>query len=159
MSGRSVLRVRRSWLLPILMVTILIVALAASAAAAIETDTVHSYWHGVWWSISLVTTVGFIGDPPRTGAGAVLSVTLMVGGFLLLAMVSASLAALFVKDEERPRDAREEVAAEEMLASLARLEARLASVEGQLSERPTHPSNPVRTSSPDNSALDETAGP
>jgi hypothetical protein len=151
--------VRRAWLLPILGATFLIVALAASAAAAIETDTVHSYWHGVWWSISLVTTVGFIGDPPRTGAGAILSVVLMVGGFLLLAMVSASLAALFVRDEERPRDAREEAAAEEILASLARLEARLASVEGQLSERSTRGTSPVPISRPDSSASDEIAEP
>jgi len=140
MPGHSWLRVRRSWLLPVLMTTLLLVAMTGGAAAAIETDTVHSYWRGVWWSISLITTVGFIGEPPRTGAGAVLSVASMVGGFLLLAMVSASLAALFVRDEELPRDAREEKVEELMLASLHRLEARLASVETQLSERPTHSS-------------------
>jgi len=132
MRGRSRWRVRRSWLLPVLLATLLLVALTAGAAAAVETDTVRSYWRGVWWSISLITTVGFIDQPPRTEAGAVLSVVLMVGGFLLLAMVSASLAALFVRDEERPRDAREEAAEEAMLASLDRLERRLAAVEQRL---------------------------
>lgn len=63
-------RVTRRWLLPALVATVLIVGLAAGAAAAIETDTVQSYWGGLWWSISLITTVGFIGEPPNTAAGA-----------------------------------------------------------------------------------------
>jgi hypothetical protein len=67
---------------------------------------VSTYGRGVWWAISLVTTVGFVGQPPETTAGAVLSVCLMVLGVLLLAMVGASLAALFVMEEERPREER-----------------------------------------------------
>jgi len=106
MPGRSRLRANRSLVWPALTGTLVIVVVAAGAAAAIETDTVSSYWRGLWWSISLITTVGFIGQPPRTDAGAALSVVLMVVGFLLLATVSASLAAFFVREEERPRDAR-----------------------------------------------------
>ena len=115
-----------------LMATVVIVFVAAAAAAAIETDTVTSYWRGLWWSISLITTVGFIGEPPRTDAGAALSVVLMLVGFLLLAMVSASLAALFVREEERPRDTREAANETSILAVLERLESRLADIEGQL---------------------------
>ena len=89
---------------PALTGTLVIVLVAAGAAAAIETDTVRSYLHGLWWSISLVTTTGFIGAPPRTDAGAALSVFfLMVVGYIMLALVSASFAAVFVRDEERPR--------------------------------------------------------
>lgn len=114
----------------------MIALLAAAAAAAIETETVSSYWRGLWWSISLMTTVGFIGQPPRTEAGAALSVVLMVIGFLLLAMVSASFAAIFVREEERPRDAREASADEAILNSLEDLAARLASIEQRLAARP-----------------------
>lgn len=113
----------------------MIVLVAAGAAAAIETDTVRSYLHGLWWSISLVTTTGFIGAPPRTDAGAALSVFLMVVGYLMLALVSASFAAVFVRDEERPRDAREELTENAIATSLTSLEARLTSLESQLIDR------------------------
>jgi len=132
MPEQSTLRLRRAWVWPVLMATVVIVFVAAAAAAAIETDTVTSYWRGLWWSISLITTVGFIGEPPRTDAGAALSVVLMLVGFLLLAMVSASLAALFVREEERPRDTREAANETSILAVLERLESRLAVIEGQL---------------------------
>lgn len=56
----------------------------------------------------------------------------MVGGFLLLALVSASLAALFVSDEERPREQREESAEAAILTALARLEERLAELEARM---------------------------
>ncbi len=114
---------------------LVLVVVAAGAAAAIETDTVDSYWRGLWWAISLITTVGFIGSPPTTDAGAALSVFLMVVGFLLLAMVSASLAALFVREEEEPRDAREASSEAEILAAIRGLEARLAAIEARLDAR------------------------
>lgn len=125
-------QVRRSWLWPSLLGAVVLVLVAAAAAAAIETDTVSSYGRGLWWSISLITTVGFLGQPPRTPAGAVLSIVLMVLGFLLLAMVSASLAALFVSEEEEPRDMREQAIDSAILAALKRLEARLDTIDERL---------------------------
>ena len=136
MSGPRRPRLGRALLWPAVTGALVIVLVAAGAAAAIETDTVTSYWHGLWWSISLITTVGFIGQPPRTDAGAALSVVLMVVGFLLLALVSASLAALFVRQEEDPHDAREESASDAILDALGGLEARLAAIEARLAERP-----------------------
>ncbi len=121
----------------------MIIVVSAGAAAAIETDTVTSYWRGLWWAISLITTVGFIGAPPSTDEGAALSVVLMVVGFLLLAMVSASLAALFVHDEERPHEAREESTEAAILAALQSLEARLASIERRLDQYPRDPARPT----------------
>lgn len=135
MVGRPRIRVTRSWGWPAITGTLVIILVAAGAAAAIETDTVSSYWRGLWWSMSLVTTTGFIGAPPRTDGGAALSVVLMVVGFLLLALVSASFAAVFVRDEERPRDFREQLAEDAMVASLRGLEARLVSIENQLTGR------------------------
>ena len=92
---------------PFSLSVVIVVLIAAAGVAAFETDTVSSYWQGLRWSISLITTVGFIGQPPHTVAGAIVSVILMVLGFIPLAQGSASLAALFVRDEERPRDERE----------------------------------------------------
>lgn len=110
-----------------------VAVVAAGAAAAIETDTVESFWRGLWWSISLITTVGFIGSPPSTAAGQALSVLLMVTGFLLMAMVSASLAALFVREEEAPAEDREERSDQAILDALVRVEARIAALEERIS--------------------------
>jgi voltage-gated potassium channel Kch len=121
--------VTSAWLVPVLLTSVLVVVLAGAAAAAIESRTVNSFGEGLWWSISLITTVGFIGEPPETTLGAVLSAVLMVLGFLLLAMVSASLAALFVREEERPHDDEEEAADTAILEALERIERRLAALE------------------------------
>jgi hypothetical protein len=117
---------------PMVTGALVLVVVAAGAAAAIETDTVDSYWRGLWWAIGLITTVGFIGSPPTTDAGAALSVFLMVVGFLLLAMVSASLAALFVREDEEPYEAKEASSEAEILAAIRGLEARLAAIESRL---------------------------
>ena len=60
-----------------------------------------------------------------------MSAVLMILGFLLLAMVSASLAALFVREEE-PRESRKEAAGAAILTALNRLEKRLADMERRL---------------------------
>jgi hypothetical protein len=127
-------QVHRAWVWPAVLGTAIVVVVSGGAVAAIETDTVEGFWRGLWWSISLVTTVGFVGSPPRTGAGAALSVVLMVVGFVLLAMVSAGLASLFVRQDEQPREAAEREVDRAMLAALAALEARLAAIEARLED-------------------------
>ena len=126
------IRFGRSWVLPGVLGALLLVAVTGGAVAAIETDTVTSYWQGLWWSISLITTVGFVGAPPATAAGAALSVVLMIFGFVLLAMVGASMAALFVQEDEAPRDQRLESADERIVAALEDIRIRLDVLEGRL---------------------------
>jgi len=137
--GRFRVPITSAWLVPALLTGGLVVVVSAAAAAAIETQTVGSFGTGLWWAISLVTTVGFVGEPPETAAGAVLSALLMVVGFLLLAMVSASLAALFVREEERPHDEREEDLARELLETMRRVEERLDVLERDLLDRGRSP--------------------
>ena len=137
------LRISRRWLVPALLTSVVVVLVAGAGAAAAESNIVPTYWRGLWWALSLITTVGFIGEPPETLAGALLSVVLMVMGFLLLAMVSASLAALFVREEEAPRETREDAAERAILEALARLDARLARLEDALGEPPDPPQDPV----------------
>jgi voltage-gated potassium channel Kch len=134
--GRWRMGVGSRWLVAVVLVSVLAVAVAAAAAAAVESRTVSTYARGLWWSISLVTTVGFIGEPPETGLGAALSALLMVLGFLLLATVSASLAALFISEEEEPREEREESALRELQAMLHAIEERLDRIEAEVQRRP-----------------------
>jgi voltage-gated potassium channel len=82
-----------------------VVLLAAGGGfAALESDSVESFWEGVWWALSLMTTVGFIGHEPSTVAGRLLSAVLMVTGFALLAMTTAAVASLFVREDEAPEE-------------------------------------------------------
>ena len=130
--GPRRLPITSAWLLPAILSSVVVVIVSAAAAAAIETRTVSSFGRGLWWATSLITTVGFVGEPPETTAGAWLSAFLMVVGFLLLAMVSASLAALFVREDEIPLHEEEASTDLELLAAIERLEARLAAIEERL---------------------------
>ena len=130
--GSRRLRITSAWLLPALLFAVLVVFVSAAAVAAIESHTVSSFGRGLWWATSLITTVGFIGEPPETTTGAVISALLMIIGFLLMAMVSASLAALFIREEERPFQDQESSTEQEILDTLARLEERLETIERRM---------------------------
>lgn len=130
--GPRRLPITSAWLVPTLLSAVLLVVVAGAAVAAIETRTVSSFGRGLWWATSLVTTVGFVGEPPETPAGVILSAFLMIVGFLLLAMVSASLAALFVRQEELPFEAEEASADQRILDTLERLEQRLEAIEAKM---------------------------
>lgn len=86
---------------------VVIVVLAGGGFAALETDTVSSFGDGVWWALSLVTTVGFIGESPTTTAGKLLAGLLMIVGFGLLSLVTAAVASLFVREDGAPFERRE----------------------------------------------------
>lgn len=125
-------RVNRRLLKPGLAVAAAALFVGAGAGAAVESDTVGSYGRGLWWAISLMTTVGFVGPPPSTSAGAIVSVVLMVTGFLLLSLLSAAMASLFVREDREPAEQRELGAERAISRQLAVIAARLEAVEAQL---------------------------
>ena len=125
------LTIRRTWAIPSLAASAALLVVTAGAATAVETDTVATFWRGLWWSLSLMTTVGFLGDPPQTTQGAMLSVVLMLSGFFLLALVSAALASLFVRDDERVFESKESAEMAELLAEVRRLGRRIDELHGQ----------------------------
>ena len=139
MTRRSRVRITRRWVLPTLLGALVLVALAAAGAAVVETETVGTYWRGLFWASSLITTVGFIDEPPRTIGGAALAVGLMVVGFILLSMISAFLVSLFLEEVDAPRGARQHSTDEAILAALNRLEARMTQMEDELRARATGP--------------------
>jgi len=104
----------------------------AGAGAALESRTVGSFGEGLLWAVALMTTAGYIHGPPDTSGGLVLSVGLMVVGFLMLSLVSAALAAIFVRDDTETSDQREASRDEEILARLDDLAARLEALERRL---------------------------
>jgi voltage-gated potassium channel len=129
----------------------LLLVLSAGAFAAVETEGVHSYWDGLWWSLSLVSTVGFAGATPTTAVGKLVSAALMVVGFVLLATTTAAVASLFVREDEVPEDKRELRFERGVLDVLRDLDARLEAIEGELADptigRPPEGSKPTPRSS------------
>jgi voltage-gated potassium channel len=122
-------RIRRSFVLPGVIMALAALAVGAGGAAAFESDTVGSYWEGLWWALSLMTTVGFVEGTPTSVGGALTSAVLMVAGFLLLSLISAALASLFVREDEEPAEAREEALDRQILDKLSAIEVRLAALE------------------------------
>ncbi len=116
-------------MLPGVIIALAALAVGAGGAAAFESDTVGSYWEGLWWALSLMTTVGFVEGTPTSVGGALTSAVLMLAGFLLLSLISAALASLFVREDEEPAEEREEALERQILEKLAAIEVRLAALE------------------------------
>jgi voltage-gated potassium channel len=81
---------------------------------------VESFWEGVWWAILLAATVGFV-DTPTTVGGKLLSATMSVVGFALLAITTAAVASFFVREDEEPQERRTQAFEDEVLAELKNL--------------------------------------
>jgi voltage-gated potassium channel Kch len=79
-----------------------LILLSGGGFAAFEDQTVSNYWEGLWWALSLMTTVGFVGESPETAAGRIISAILMVSGFMLMTLVTASISSVFVQREQEP---------------------------------------------------------
>lgn len=111
----------RRWLRVVLPASLLAVIMGGGALALAESETVASFWDGVWWSLSLVTTVGFVGRAPTTEAGKIISGILMVLGFSLMAMTTAAIASLFVREDEAPDEDLQHAFQQEMREELRQL--------------------------------------
>lgn len=59
--------------------------------------TIQSVGDGLWWAITTLTTVGYGDIYPTTTEGRFIAVGLMVSGICVLAVISATVAAWFVK--------------------------------------------------------------
>jgi voltage-gated potassium channel len=108
------------------------VLLAGGGFAALESKTVSNYWEGLWWALSLMTTVGFVGESPETTGGRVLSAVLMVAGFALITLTTAAIASLFVREEEAPGELEERAFEQRVLVRLDELGDRLVAIERAL---------------------------
>jgi voltage-gated potassium channel len=98
--------------------------------AALENHVVSSYGEGVWWALSLMTTVGFVGESPETPSGRAVSAVLMVAGFALMTVTTAAVASTLVREEEEPDLAAERDFEESTRQLLSDIAARL-----EISER------------------------
>lgn len=125
----------RKRLVTLLISGAVVVLVAGAGFAALESKTVSSYWEGLWWALSLMTTVGFVGESPETTGGRILSAVLMLSGFAVLTLTTAAIASLFVREEEEPAKAMEAAFERVAVARLDELATRLERIERALVER------------------------
>ncbi len=124
-------RVRRRWLRVAAPLAAVAVLLGGGGLAAIEAQSVRDYGDGVLWALSLMTTVGFVGGLPQTVAGKLIAASLMLCGFGLLAMTTAAVSSVFVKEDEAPEERREQAFEAAVLRELRALNERLDGLENR----------------------------
>ena len=87
--------------LKVFLFSILIAYIAAVQITITErgvaTSNIKSFGDGLWWAVTTVTTVGYGDKFPTTSLGRVLAVGLMLVGIYLMGVITASVAAWFVK--------------------------------------------------------------
>ena len=67
---------------------------------------INNFSDGLWWAFTTITTVGYGDHYPTTSEGRIIAVCLMILGISLLGVVSATIAAWFVRlmqDEEKSK--------------------------------------------------------
>ncbi len=89
---------------PYLVLTGTALALAAWFVRIFEHEqpgaTIDSYRDGLWWAIVTTTTVGYGDRVTVTGGGQIVAVVLMLVGIGALSLLTASVAALFLDEED-----------------------------------------------------------
>jgi len=63
----------------------------------VDGSNIKNFGDGLWWAVTTVTTVGYGDRFPTTSTGRVLAVCLMLVGISLMGVITASVAAWFVK--------------------------------------------------------------
>lgn len=64
---------------------------------SVENSNIKSFGDGLWWALTTVTTVGYGDKFPTTSEGRVIALALMLVGISLMGVITASVAAWFIK--------------------------------------------------------------
>lgn len=62
-------------------------------------SSINSVWDGIWWSIVTICTVGYGDKVPVSDAGRVVAFLLMISGVVLLSLLTATIASVFVEQK------------------------------------------------------------
>ena len=94
--------------LKVFLFSILIAYIAAVQITITEREVassnIKSFGDGLWWAVTTVTTVGYGDRFPTTSVGRVIAVGLMLVGISLMGVITASVAAWFVKMSQEDSD-------------------------------------------------------
>jgi voltage-gated potassium channel len=101
------------------LVTVFIVVIAGASQAALDAREFDTVWDGVWSATVTFTTVGYGDLYPTTVEGRLIGAAVVFVGIGFLAVLTATIASKFVKDERGSET-------QEILAALRRIEADVA---------------------------------
>lgn len=130
--GRAIAAARRLFspsglrYVALLVLLLIVVSGAALTAVEAENEKVDSIEDGIWWAVTTITTVGYGDVIPETRAGRAIAAVVMFLGIGFVAMLTATVAATFVKQDEKPDELRQE---------LKEISQRLERIESQLRDR------------------------
>ena len=114
-------------------VAVLFVFTGAAIVAIVEEDssgTITDFWSSLWWATATITTVGYGDATPISTTGRILGAGLMLLGIGFFGIVTANIAAYFVKSDQGKTSKSDG----EILAQLQRLELQIADLRGALTE-------------------------
>jgi voltage-gated potassium channel len=81
-------------------VSTIVIGLSSFLVMLVERDapgsTIKNYGDALWWAAETISTVGYGDMYPVTLTGRLLAVTLMINGFLILSVLTATVAQKFV---------------------------------------------------------------
>ena len=93
----------------------------------------------LWWAMVTITTIGYGDFYPVTVLGRWAAAALMVGGFVVLSMVTAAVSSWLVESVAAATDARKEAGEAAKSEELARLTAQIERLQDQLAPGPMEP--------------------
>lgn len=105
--------------------TIFLVVVAGAVQSTVNAGEFKSFWDGIWWAVVTVTTVGYGDLYPTSVSGRIVGIVLMLAGIGFLAVLTATVASLFVKADRVDESG-------EILETLRRLEADVAEMKKQV---------------------------
>ncbi len=116
-----------------------IAVLVGFVATLIDRQDFPTFGDGIWWAIVTLGTVGYGDIVPTTPWGRFLGGIVIIVGVTFISFLTATVTSYFVSTEqdiEQAKDRELRAASDaQTLEILARLEARLASIEGKLEAR------------------------
>jgi voltage-gated potassium channel len=125
---RSVLLVTAVTIILVITVAGVVLILERGNSAAV----ISTYPEALWWALSTVTTVGYGDLYPVTNAGRVAALVLMMAGIALVGIITAAVAAWFVRSVVKaaePAEPEPVPAQQALLRRLDLLEARVVAVD------------------------------
>jgi voltage-gated potassium channel len=108
--------------------TLFLVFIAGAVQSTIDEGEFKSFWDGLWWAVVTVTTVGYGDITPTTVGGRIVAIVLMLAAIGFVAVLTATIASIFVKSDTASGEA-------DIRESLARIEAELADIRRHLGAR------------------------
>ena len=98
----------------------------------LDPESISSVGQGVWWALQTVTTVGYGDVVPSNGWGKFVGGIVMIFGVTFLSLVTALVTSALITGAQRRQQALAESEQPPVHESLARIEARLESIEQKL---------------------------